>query len=403
MSSVEQQFQYTPFMAGPLTSPGISDTASVSSSSSPSPLYFLDDSARYSIPEASSGMYMYAMASQPATNTPAQHRRQPSDPQTGLLPQQMQMAEFMPMDYNMQQHPQPHHRYSTSSINTASSFGSSVFSTVAQSPPSSLSSINSMAALSPLDVMSPTSVGPNAAFVGFDPTQQPPTNAQLEYMSKLSPPTPRYSFSTSDLTLDPKIANHEDIPTGAPRRASVATHQPARKRSRTSITEDSIPIKVETPTTTTSTTNSTSTSTTTAPAAPNPAPVTHSKPKSAAPKRKRAARRRLTENQKIAHNKIEKKYRTNINEKIFGLEDLISPLFRCDGSSSDEGGDGDYYDDEFTPSNGTHNQQSSNNGDQGRPNKSKILERAASYIKYLKSTNAKLREQNNELKYGLSH
>lgn len=402
MSSVEQQFQYTPFMAGPLTSPGISDTASISSSSSPSPLYFLDDSTRYSMPEASSGMYMYAMASQPATNTPAHHRRQPSDPQAGLLPQQMQMTELMPMDYNMQQHQQAHHhRYSTSSINTASSFGSSVFSTVAQSPPSSLSSINSMAALSPLDVMSPTSVAPNAAFVGFDPNQPPPTNAQLEYMVKLSPPTPRYSFSTSDLTLDPKIADHEDIPAGAQRRASVATHQPARKRSRTSITEDSIPIKVEAPTT------STTSTITTTPAAPNPAPTSHTKPKSGAPKRKRAARRRLTENQKIAHNKIEKKYRTNINEKIFGLEDLISPLFRCEGSSSDEGGDVDYYEDEFTPGHSTSQssatQQSSSNGDQGRPNKSKILERAASYIKYLKSTNAKLREQNNELKYGLSH
>lgn len=80
--------------------------------------------------------------------------------------------------------------------------------------------------------------------------------------------------------------------------------------------------------------------------------------------RKRSARKKLTDNQKVAHNKIEKKYRTNINEKIFGLNDLIVASFRC-----------------------------KENGENGRPNKSKILEHAASYIKHLKRTVFQLREK----------
>lgn len=95
-------------------------------------------------------------------------------------------------------------------------------------------------------------------------------------------------------------------------------------------------------------------------------------------KRKRTTRRRLTTTQKIAHNKIEKKYRTNINDKIFRLEDLITS-----------------FEDDVYP-------QSSDGDKKERPNKSKILERAANFIKHLKATNLKLMESNAALQSRLS-
>ncbi|KAF5092273.1 hypothetical protein D0Z03_002948 [Geotrichum reessii] len=95
-------------------------------------------------------------------------------------------------------------------------------------------------------------------------------------------------------------------------------------------------------------------------------------------KRKRTTRRRLTTTQKIAHNKIEKKYRTNINDKIFRLEDLITS----------------FEDDVYS--------QSSDGDKKERPNKSKILERAANFIKHLKATNLKLMESNAALQSRLS-
>ncbi|CDO56214.1 hypothetical protein, no similarity [Geotrichum candidum] len=96
-------------------------------------------------------------------------------------------------------------------------------------------------------------------------------------------------------------------------------------------------------------------------------------------KRKRTTRRRLTTTQKIAHNKIEKKYRTNINDKIFRLEDLITAF------------DGDIY----PP-------QPEDSDKKERPNKSKILERAATFIKHLKTTNLKLLENNSALQSRLA-
>ncbi|KAF5097461.1 hypothetical protein D0Z00_002398 [Geotrichum galactomycetum] len=96
-------------------------------------------------------------------------------------------------------------------------------------------------------------------------------------------------------------------------------------------------------------------------------------------KRKRTTRRRLTTTQKIAHNKIEKKYRTNINDKIFKLEDLIMA----------------FEDDDYS-------QLPADSDKKERPNKSKILERAANFIKHLKATNLKLLETNSALQSRLA-
>lgn len=239
------------------------------------------------------------------------------------------MQEFM--DYTIQQ--PLNHRHSSSSINTSSSPGS-VFT---QPSPSVTNmaispSVNNMA-ISPLEIMS------------FEQQQQ----RQFEYMAKITnqampamPPTPG------------------EMPTGYP-------FMPDDDNNQKRHNHKTMPIKQEREAT---------------PLA-EPAPP---------PKRKRAARRRLTVNQKIAHNKIEKKYRTNINEKIFGLDDLIAPSFRFE-SSSDEG-----FEEDWTQT----TTGSSQNGTDGRPNKSKILERAASYIKYLKLSNSQLRERTTALEYRLT-
>ncbi|AMD21061.1 HEL220Wp [Eremothecium sinecaudum] len=95
-------------------------------------------------------------------------------------------------------------------------------------------------------------------------------------------------------------------------------------------------------------------------------------------KRKRAPRKRLTPHQKEAHNKIEKRYRININTKIANLQQIIPWLasektaFEV-GDALKSGGD--------DASAGT-----------SKLNKSIILEKAVDYILYL---------QNNERLYQL--
>lgn len=141
-------------------------------------------------------------------------------------------------------------------------------------------------------------------------------------------------------------------------------------------------------------------------------------------KRKRLARRRLTKTQKIAHNKIEKRYRTNINEKIFGLLDMISPTWKepdnleddpdvdvnlsgntSTGNSSNKSkiksnrssspGEGEYSSGEGEDD--EQSKQKSRSSVSAKQNKSNILERAAAYIKYLHSSNKELRHRNAEL------
>lgn len=149
---------------------------------------------------------------------------------------------------------------------------------------------------------------------------------------------------------------------------------------------------------------------------PPPTPPTTSN--SSTGKKKRAARRRLTVVQKIAHNKIEKRYRTNINEKIFGLKALIDPswcpqknkapilptLATTEGIEENE---------EFSDSSSEESQKNDKKGKRKsvssdsapssssslpvKPNKSSILEQAAEYIIYLKEINSQLRGQNKDL------
>ena len=465
-SCLPQQFQLNSFMTGistaPLASPRMSDTASLSSSASPSPLYFLDNTHRYSISEApgtagmsnidpsapsagtlstngsaSSGLYIYAIP--PATNPNID--MDAADIQPSMLSQQVPMNEYISMEYPLhhnlqqQQHqPSLQHRHSSSSINTSASSSSSIFSSVGQPPLSSLSSTSNLTT-SPLEMTSSNDTITNTSSTNNDSTKcnnnsnsinhnsagntmQPyvVTQQQLEYMTKMGnvntmpptpgerPPTPGYSFRMSDLSLD--NSNTDNLKSDESTR-----HRIDSKRSRSSISDSSsnssnmmvmMPIKIEQldddhP-------HSMVSEYSQLPIPPQAETIAASV---SAPsgKRKRAARRRLTVNQKIAHNKIEKKYRTNINEKIFGLDDLISPSFRCDSCSSlpCDKSLSDGFEDGGTDCHQNHNHSNTgkSNRDEGRPNKSKILERAASYIKYLKGTNSKLRERNNVLKYRL--
>lgn len=140
---------------------------------------------------------------------------------------------------------------------------------------------------------------------------------------------------------------------------------------------------------------------TTATATSSSIPVTPEQPQQQQqnkPKRKRATRRRLTPHQKIAHNKIEKKYRTNINEKIFGLQNLMPLSYETehqdiDNLSSDVLEQLIMEEDEMMRTNGGL----SKHVPESRPNKSSILERAASYIMFLKRTNHQLRCENRKL------
>lgn len=119
-----------------------------------------------------------------------------------------------------------------------------------------------------------------------------------------------------------------------------------------------------------------------------PTPVTQPEMK---PTKKKRMRRKLTEVQKIAHNKIEKRYRTNINDKIFDLHTLLEPDWQ---SHEDKDAAGFSSSDE-----GTKKRKFVL---EGKLNKSSILEKAAEYIIYLKKTNAKLKDQNSDLKKQLS-
>lgn len=164
--------------------------------------------------------------------------------------------------------------------------------------------------------------------------------------------------------------------------------QPAQSENVDAATKNArvtgISASVAAVTANTHTNTTTTTATTTAAAAP-----------AAKPKRKRTARRRLTVHQKIAHNKIEKKYRTNINEKIFGLQDLMPISFAMEVGTKDYE---EYSDTERTILANEEDEMMANNCpnrtvDQTvRPNKSSILERAASYIMYLKKSNYELRQ-----------
>lgn len=100
-----------------------------------------------------------------------------------------------------------------------------------------------------------------------------------------------------------------------------------------------------------------------------------------APKR-RNPRKRLTDSQKQAHNKIEKKYRININAKIAGLQQII-PWVAFEKTAFETGADSDF---------------NANENPCNKLNKSMILEKAMDYILYLQERDQKITQENMELK-----
>lgn len=98
-------------------------------------------------------------------------------------------------------------------------------------------------------------------------------------------------------------------------------------------------------------------------------------------RRKRTPRKKLTDTQKQAHNKIEKKYRTNINAKIAGLQQII-PWVAFEKTAFDAG---------------TVKMESSedmnSNSNAAKLNKSMILEKATDYILQLQRNELDLNQQ----------
>lgn len=103
-------------------------------------------------------------------------------------------------------------------------------------------------------------------------------------------------------------------------------------------------------------------------------------------KRKRSTRKKLTESQKQAHNKIEKKYRININTKIAGLQKII-PSVASEKTAFETGFD----------------KKDDNDCLSQRLNKSIILERATNYILHLQEREKKLEKEVNDLKMKVTY
>ena len=99
------------------------------------------------------------------------------------------------------------------------------------------------------------------------------------------------------------------------------------------------------------------------------------------PKR-RAPRKKLTESQKKAHNKIEKRYRININAKIAGIQKII-PWVALEKTAFETGEENEA---EPEPKNNT------------KLNKSMILEKATEYILFLQKREKDFAEENQKLK-----
>ncbi|GMM38090.1 Tye7 protein [Saccharomycopsis crataegensis] len=116
----------------------------------------------------------------------------------------------------------------------------------------------------------------------------------------------------------------------------------------------------------------------------------------AKPKKKRAPRKRLTPHQKQAHNKIEKRYRININTKIANLQQII-PWVMGEKTAFNIGGVVDGTGANIA--NGSPGTTSSDNEPVEPPklNKSMILEKAIHYILHLQSETTVLSRQNQYL------
>lgn len=395
---------------------------------------------------ASSDMYMYSIPTHDTSNHSSMSGISPTSitmPESrndSIMSQHMQISDFMPIDYTLQhQHQQQqqqqqqqeqqqqqqqnqqqqqqqnhHHHQHHHSMPTIST---------AQSSTTSLSSAGTNLTTSPLETMSPS-----MSYAPFNHTQPMAVvaAAQLDYLNCATPTAPRYSFSMPDINnLSNGVATTSASNTQARTKSSSYSSPTDIMGARNSIDSQMLSIKHER---SSSIPNGLLDTTMTA---ESPSIATASAPKQNKPpaKRKRAARRRLTVNQKIAHNKIEKKYRTNINDKIFGLQDLISPswsgneepglssnddadeeveenssqkLLFTSGSPADYSSGEDEAQDQNSGSTASTGGKQNSTGGGARPNKSYILERAASYIKYLQITNGKLKARNTELKMRLS-
>jgi twist-like factor len=101
-------------------------------------------------------------------------------------------------------------------------------------------------------------------------------------------------------------------------------------------------------------------------------------------KKKRAPRKRLTPHQKQAHNKIEKRYRININAKIAGLQQII-PWVSSEKTAFETGENGE-----------TAIMEDST--DVPRLNKSMILEKATAYILFLQEKEKKMQSEIQKLR-----
>lgn len=113
-----------------------------------------------------------------------------------------------------------------------------------------------------------------------------------------------------------------------------------------------------------------------------------STPTTKKPKKKRAPRKRLTAHQKQAHNKIEKRYRININAKIAGLQQII-PWVASEKTAFETGQTGSIKTEEET-------------ADVPRLNKSMILEKATAYILFLQEKEISMTSEIDKLKQEVS-
>lgn len=391
--------------ANSLTSPTLSDSGSNSTlrdslSASSSPLSYMNGHhysivADPNVVEASnsplsmglapsSDLFMYSMPSNEFNSASSVGVISPSlafpESRNSILPSQIPMEDFMPIDYSLhQQHP---HHISISSMPETQTPSHPVSS----DPTIANSSIENM----------PPAMG----YVSFNQSQQLPQLDSLRVNAAPIGSAPRFSFNIPSMSLPETgaIKPYEFTNESKPRTANDNLEKSLGQNFWIKVEQDEkqrqLGLESSINTRQLETTDSVWLSNQDM-SDNNPA------------KRKRLARRRLTRNQKIAHNKIEKKYRTNINEKIFGLQDLISPswngqegedLIDEDGKrksvssiiskcndEEESSGEGEYQDKKLGTS-------------YSRPNKSSILERAAEYIKYLKTSNSQLKQQNAELK-----
>lgn len=125
------------------------------------------------------------------------------------------------------------------------------------------------------------------------------------------------------------------------------------------------------------------------------APSTYSKNTKTAGVKKQ--RKKLTDNQKLAHNKIEKRYRININTKIAKLQQII-PWVASNGTAF-----------EVSHVMNASRSNSVEGKGAGKVNKSKILDKAVDYIQFLQDNEQifltelkKIKEENDELRAALA-